>query len=66
MVPTYNRRERLLRAVRGIDLVELSVGVDLYLGRVKLVITGVEAQAESTASADADMTLVGRVGFEPT
>ena len=28
-----------------LDLVELSVGVDVYLGRVKLVIQGVEAQA---------------------
>jgi hypothetical protein len=28
-----------------LDLVELSVGVDAYLGRVKLVIQGVEAQA---------------------
>src|ERR671913_507117 len=44
-----------------LDLVELSVGVDLYLGRVKLVITGVEAQALLKVRLDNVTAIIDRV-----
>ncbi|MDP9440427.1 MAG: hypothetical protein M3P49_17095, partial [Actinomycetota bacterium] len=44
-----------------LDLVELSVGVDLYLGRVKLVITGVEAQALLKVRLDNVTAILDRV-----
>ena len=44
-----------------LDLVELSVGVDAYLGRVKLVITGVEAQALLKVRLDNVTAIIDRV-----
>src|ERR671911_979342 len=44
-----------------LDLVELSVGVDAYLGRVKLVITGVEAQALLKVRLDNVAAILDRV-----
>jgi hypothetical protein len=44
-----------------LDLVELSVGVDAYLGRVKLVITGVEAQALLKVRLDNVTAILDRV-----
>ena len=44
-----------------LDLVELSVGVDAYLGRVKLVIKGVEAQALLKVRLDNVTAIIDRV-----
>ena len=44
-----------------LDLVELSVGVDAYLGRVKLVIQGVEAQALLKVRLDNVTAIIDRV-----
>src|SRR5215203_1607912 len=44
-----------------LDLVELSVGVDVYLGRVKLVIQGVEAQALLKVRLDNVTAILDRV-----
>src|SRR5918994_242994 len=44
-----------------LDLVELSVGVDAYLGRVKLVIQGVEAQALLKVRLDNVTAILDRV-----
>src|ERR671910_122617 len=44
-----------------LDLVELSVGVDAYLGRVKLVIQGVEAQALLKVRLDNVAAILDRV-----
>src|SRR5918998_1474292 len=44
-----------------LDLVELSVGVDAYLGRVKLVITGIEAQALLKVRLDNVTAIIDRV-----
>src|SRR5918995_389995 len=44
-----------------LDLVELSVGVDAYLGRVKLVIKGVEAQALLKVRLDNVTAILDRV-----
>jgi hypothetical protein len=44
-----------------LDLVELSVGVDAYLGRVKLVIEGVEAQALLKVRLDNVTAIIDRV-----
>src|ERR671912_2961339 len=44
-----------------LDLVELAVGVDAYLGRVKLVITGVEAQALLKVRLDNVAAILDRV-----
>jgi hypothetical protein len=44
-----------------LDLVELSVGVDAYLGRVKLVIEGVEAQALLKVRLDNVTAILDRV-----
>src|ERR671910_1703768 len=44
-----------------LDLVELSVGVDAYLGRVKLVIKGVEAQALLKVRLDNATAILDRV-----
>ncbi|MBA2712424.1 MAG: hypothetical protein H0U55_02570, partial [Rubrobacteraceae bacterium] len=44
-----------------LDLVELSVGVDVYLGRVKLVIKGVEAQALLKVRLDNVTAIIDRV-----
>ncbi|MGI8912002.1 MAG: hypothetical protein ACR2JR_15860, partial [Rubrobacteraceae bacterium] len=44
-----------------LDLVELSVGVDLYIGRVKLVIQGVEAQALLKVRLDNVTAILDRV-----
>src|ERR671913_513634 len=44
-----------------LDLVELSVGVDAYLGRVKLVIRGVEAQALLKVRLDNVTAILDRV-----
>src|SRR3712207_7014090 len=43
------------------SLVELSVGVDAYLGRVKLVIQGVEAQALLKVRLDNVTAILDRV-----
>src|ERR687890_797751 len=43
------------------DFVELAVGVDAYLGRVKLVITGVEAQALLKVRLDNVAAILDRV-----
>src|SRR5215211_952743 len=44
-----------------LDLVELAVGVDAYLGRVKLVITGVEVQALLKVRLDNVAAILDRV-----
>ena len=44
-----------------LDLVELSVGVDAYLGRVKLLIKGVEAQALLKVRLDNVTAIIDRV-----
>src|SRR4028119_1271243 len=44
-----------------LDLVELSVGADVYLGRVKLVIKGVEAQALLKVRLDNVTAILDRV-----
>src|SRR3712207_4017563 len=44
-----------------LDLVELAVGVDAYLGRVKLVIQGVEAQALLKVRLDNVAAILDRV-----
>src|SRR5918994_441969 len=44
-----------------LDLVELSVGVDAYLGRVKLLIRGVEAQALLKVRLDNVTAIIDRV-----
>src|SRR3954447_16508361 len=44
-----------------LDLVELAVGVDAYLGRVKLVITGVEAQALLKVRLDTVAAILDRL-----
>src|SRR5919202_484424 len=44
-----------------LDLVEIAVGVDAYLGRVKLVITGVEAQALLKVRLDNVAAILDRV-----
>src|ERR687895_1243983 len=44
-----------------LDLVELAVGVDAYLGRVKLVIQGVEAQALLKVRLDNVTAILDRV-----
>jgi hypothetical protein len=46
-----------------LDLVELSVGVDAYLGRVKLVIKGVEAQALLKVRLDNVTAIIDRVNL---
>src|SRR5215208_5614594 len=44
-----------------LDLVELSIGADVYLGRVKLVIQGIEAQALLKARLDNLTAILDRV-----
>src|SRR5215211_1529104 len=44
-----------------LDLVELSIGADVYLGRVKLVIKGIEAQALLKARLDNLTAILDRV-----
>ena len=54
-------RAKVSLFAKVLDLVELSVGVDAYLGRVKLVITGVEAQALLKVRLDNVTAIIDRV-----
>jgi hypothetical protein len=54
-------RAKVSLYAKVLDLVELSVGVDAYLGRVKLVIQGVEAQALLKVRLDNVTAILDRV-----
>src|SRR5918999_2188343 len=54
-------RTKVSLYAKVLDLVELSVGVDAYLGRVKLVIQGVEAQALLKVRLDNVTAILDRV-----
>ena len=54
-------RAKVSLYAKVLDLVELSVGVDTYLGRVKLMIQGVEAQALLKVRLDNVTAILDRV-----
>lgn len=57
-------RAKVSLYAKVLDLVELSVGVDAYLGRVKLVIEGVEAQALLKVRLDNVTAIIDRVTYD--
>jgi hypothetical protein len=54
-------RAKVSLFAKVLDLVELSVGVDAYLGRLKIVIKGVEAQALLKVRLDNVTAIIDRV-----